>query len=885
LQIEAQDADKRTAIHWAAFQGNYKMLKYFMDRGGDVAAKDAEGRTPLQLSTGAESSKCCKLLTKKMPPGMINEVDNDQMSALHWAAFHGNHKQLELLLVAGADVNLVDKEGKRAIHWTSGNKHKKAASKLLERDSALVEHVDNEGRTVLHLAIADSSTDVVKAVIKHCVASERQATLSLPDAMSRTPLHWAAVLGNAEVAGLLLADGYDWAAKDENGATAWHYCTQNTNSDCLATMIEFLGDQEPPDEVDTEGRTALMWAAGVGSVEFITMLASKNFDVHAVDSTGATALHTAAYAGHDEAVQTLLQYEATVDAFDSMKLTPMCRACEMGHAAVVITLLNANASPDLQDEDGRTAMHWAALGGFDYIVRKLIEKNANVDAQDSQGRTALQCAAYGGFIDVISVLCEVNANVNSQDSEGVSAMHWASSTGQIEAVKILSNHGAQLNSMEADGEKMTPLDYASLGDGDGKAHQDVVDYLIAKGAVTSITIKATSASHIQRAWRNYQGRKSQANGLAGVKGKKKGGKSVGEMASGAKNAAVKSVEFERELIAKNTAKVKELASSAVEREKLKRQRRIKERKERETELKKFQEERAREDVERQKQSAAVLLRSSNLHTTMTLERDRVTLFRRKQNAAITIQRHWRVWHYKQKKVTPTSKRTRRSPKKKARGAKDDGSSVKKLSPKIEVARIRRASVEVISAFQDFANAPLAQSVAALTIQLFWRQYKRRQIQRLTTEKKQTIREEMAEETRREKLKAKAIQKMKKEFNREAERRRDKSGRSLFPPAPLTVKTQLSEYRKRTAPRVYHAPRAVTMQRPSYLSNRPSPAESSFNFAVGNYSGFHVGNTSSLRSRSGSADATRSSSRQDHRRGSPKKLASPRSPEKLVAFAF
>jgi len=893
--IEAQDADERTPIHWAAFQGNHKMLKYFMDRGGNVAAKDKEGRTPLHLSTGAESSKCCKLLIKKVPTGMINEVDNDQMSALHWGAFHGNHKHIELLLDAGADMALVDKEGKRPIHWTSGNKHKKAAAKLLERDPGMVEHVDNEGRTVLHLAIADSSTDVVKVVVKHCTATDRQATLSVPDAMNRTPLHWAAVLGNAEVAGLLLRSGSDWTSKDENGATAWHYCTQNETSDCLATMLDFLGDQEPPDELDAEGRSALMWAAGVGSVESITMLASKNFNIHAVDGTGATALHTAAYAGHDEAVQALLQYEATTDAVDAMQLTPMSRACEMGHAAVVITLLNANASPNVEDEDGRTSLHWAALGGFDYIARKLIEKDANVDATDSQGRTALQCAAYGGFIDVISVLCESNANVNSQDSEGVSAMHWASSTGQIEAVKILSDHGAVLNSMEADGEKMTPLDYASLGDGSGMAHQDVVDYLIAKGAVTSITIKATCASNIQRAWRNYKGRKAKANDMMGIKSKKATGKSVSEMNAGAKDAAARSLKSEKELIAEKNAKVKELAGSAVEREKLKRQRRIKERKEREAQLKKIQEDRAREDEEREKQSASVLLRSAKLHTTMTLERDRVTLFRRKQRAAITIQRHWRVWHYKRKGKTTNTKRSRRNPKKKKKPSPsavggDDG--VEEISSKeveVEVARIRRTSVEVISAFQDFANPILAKSVAALTIQLFWRQHKRRQVQQLTTERKQTMREMIAEETRREKLKAKAILKMKNEFNREAEKRRAKSGRSLFPPAPLTLKRQVSEYRKKTAPRVYHAPKAVTMQRPFYLKTRPSPAVSSFNFAVGNYTGFHSGNTRSLRK--GSADATRSPSRQGRRgSSSPRKVGgTSRSPEKLAktlaAFAF
>lgn len=354
------------------------------------------------------------------------------------------------------------------------------------------------------------------------------------------------------------------------------------------------------------------------------------------------------------------------------------------------------------------------------------------------------------------------------------------------------------------------------------------------------------------------------------------------MAVGAKEPAQKKDLYEKELAADKKARVAKLTISAVEREKIRRQRRVKERKEREAALKKILEEREREGMERLKQSASVLLRSAKLHSTTVQERDRVTLFRRKQNAAITIQRHWRVWHYKrlqfvdskQSRHRGTSKEAPRHLTKGCTEGSEAGGGGKEVA-----AKIRRRSVEAINAFRDFSNPPLQKSVAALTIQLFWRQFKRKKIQRLTTEKKQTYKEEMAEERRRDKQKAKAITKMRKEFSREAEKRRALSGRSLFPPAPLTLKRQVSVYRKRAAPHVYHAPKPITMQRPLYLETRPSPAESSFNFAVGSYTGFHKGNLRAFQRR-GSADATRSPSRRGLR--PPGKLA--RSPEKPL-FAF
>ena len=42
------DYDKRTAIHLAASEGNYEMVKWLVENGADVNAVDRWGGTPLQ---------------------------------------------------------------------------------------------------------------------------------------------------------------------------------------------------------------------------------------------------------------------------------------------------------------------------------------------------------------------------------------------------------------------------------------------------------------------------------------------------------------------------------------------------------------------------------------------------------------------------------------------------------------------------------------------------------------------------------------------------------------------------------------------------------------------------------------------------------------------
>ena len=77
--------------------------------------------TPLHLASGAESSKCTKLLSKDQDPDLINAADSDGMTAAHWCAFHNHPKHLECLIDAGADLGIADLEGKLPIHWTANN--------------------------------------------------------------------------------------------------------------------------------------------------------------------------------------------------------------------------------------------------------------------------------------------------------------------------------------------------------------------------------------------------------------------------------------------------------------------------------------------------------------------------------------------------------------------------------------------------------------------------------------------------------------------------------------------------------------------------------------------------------------------------------------------
>jgi ankyrin repeat protein len=85
-------------MHWSAFHGRNKVMKYLLTSGADPRAQDKEGRTPLHLSTGSESAKCTKQLLRYLDRDAVNDADVEHMTAAHWCAYHDHSKHLELLI-------------------------------------------------------------------------------------------------------------------------------------------------------------------------------------------------------------------------------------------------------------------------------------------------------------------------------------------------------------------------------------------------------------------------------------------------------------------------------------------------------------------------------------------------------------------------------------------------------------------------------------------------------------------------------------------------------------------------------------------------------------------------------------------------------------------
>lgn len=272
-----------------------------------------------------------------------------------------------------------------------------------------VEDEDRIGRTALHIAAHTNGTSViVEALLDHGANANASALLS----KCVTPLHVAALCGNADVAALLLRRGAKVNDTDKNGFTPLHN------------------------------------AASEGHAQLVNLLLGVGGDINARDGDGATPLYFASKQGHLDVVKCLIRNRARVDQSDNQGNTALTVAINADQVTVVRVLADAGAEVNATGQAQRTPIFWTRSKE---AAEVLIEKGARVNATDQWGNCALHVLAEKGNAPLIQLLLENGAAVDAANRKGRNALHWAANA---ETVEVLLNYGADAN--KKDGQGKTP---------------------------------------------------------------------------------------------------------------------------------------------------------------------------------------------------------------------------------------------------------------------------------------------------------------------------------------------------------------------------------------------------------------------------------------------
>ena len=245
---------------------------------------------------------------------------------------------------------------------------------------------------------------------------------------------------------------------------------------------------------------ALIETARHQDAEAVRLLLTSGADPDARQSDGATALHWAAYQEDVDMLAALVQAGANVNSTNRLGASPLYLAAKNGNAELIKNLLRAGADPNLTLPNGETPLMTAARSGTVEGVQQMIAAGVDVNANEkSRAQTALMWAAAQGHVEVARALITAGANLESRSKVrprlmyaedlngysfdqgtveqlgGYSPLLFAAAQGHVDVGQLLIRSGVDVNGVAGNG--ASPLVVATHS-----GHPDFARLLLSAGA-------------------------------------------------------------------------------------------------------------------------------------------------------------------------------------------------------------------------------------------------------------------------------------------------------------------------------------------------------------------------------------------------------------------
>ena len=553
------------SLHQAAEQGDLAEVKRLIAEGADVNAKDEEGETPLHWATSEEGH--VDIVKTLLEHGAkVDAKDSKGYTALFYAIWSEDEQTVRKLIVGGANVNLKAENFAPLFHAVWQDQTAIVGALLNAGANAELDAPEGsaEGWSPLQFALEGGSPAIVvllasadhrvPAVHKTALNGDlsglkellgKGADLNEKDGLGRTPLYYALVGGQGNVAKFLLDQGADISPKTKMGRTLLHQASRAglleivqmllardmpvDTSSALGTPLHeaagaghreiaelLMSKGAPADSKDGSNRTPLHMAADMGEIDMVKLLIVKGADVNAADKRGRTPLALAKQEGHMEVVNILQQHGAKetlhgvvasgdvdevkrllseghdVNSRKSEGQTPLHMASRAGHDDIVKLLLARGADIEAKEgKDGRTPLHLAALRARKNVAETLLAAGADINSRnDRWNSTPLHDATIPGDMGVITMLVDKGADIKIMDIFGKMALHNAVEFNRPEVVKFFLARGADVNQIRGEGYESTPLHMAA-----GSGNKDMIELLLANGADVNVKIFGETALH------------------------------------------------------------------------------------------------------------------------------------------------------------------------------------------------------------------------------------------------------------------------------------------------------------------------------------------------------------------------------------------------------
>lgn len=397
VNVNARQLNGMTALHWAVYRDDLKMVDQLLEAGADISATNRYGVAPISLAClNGNGTIVKRLLELGADP---NATRPGGETALMTAARTGRIGAVRALLEHGAEVQAKEeRRGQNALMWAAAEGQVEVVKELIAAGADYRERLGS-GFTALLFAVRQGELGVVKALVEagadvnETVESghgSRRGYGGGPPRIGASALHLAVRNAHFELAGYLLDEGAD-PDPAVPGYTPLH----------LVPVVRKpgVGDNDPPPE----------GSGTMTSIEIVRKLVNEGADVNArmtkrvnlnntrLDEEGATPFLLASLTADAELMQVLIDLGADPSITNDEESTPLMVAAGL-----------ATRSPG---EDAGTEQEVLEA------VKLLLELGADVNAVNEEGETAMHAAAYKNLPKVVEFLAANGADIEIWNRE------------------------------------------------------------------------------------------------------------------------------------------------------------------------------------------------------------------------------------------------------------------------------------------------------------------------------------------------------------------------------------------------------------------------------------------------------------------------------------
>jgi len=306
-----------------------------------------------------------------------NTKYNAGWTPLITASVNGYISIVEMLLKAGANIDLANEDGLTPLNIASQSKNNLTVVEALLKAGANMDIANKDGETPIYIASMRDNLPVFELLLK------AGANVDIANKDGETPINKASQYGNLTIVEALLKAGANMDIANKYGETPILCAFDKGHDKVVETLLKAGAKLD-------ESRMNLFSASEKGHTGIVSSLLKAGAKLDSVDNDGNTALMLAAVNGHFELVKQFIKSGANVDIKNNNNKTALM---------LISSVKISEEKPLLKDELVK-------------IAEILIKAKAKVNEMSDIGETALLYASYRGHTDIVRMLIKSNADVN-----------------------------------------------------------------------------------------------------------------------------------------------------------------------------------------------------------------------------------------------------------------------------------------------------------------------------------------------------------------------------------------------------------------------------------------------------------------------------------------